>query len=170
MGIQTMEIDTKCDDNYGNGDGLGYGLGDGDGLGYGLGYGYGNGDGLGYGYGLGYGEYTQLLLQMYSDERGARANKDGAVLAFWRSTKDGKAANHSSGDPVESRTIGFVEELPGPLQICTKQALHATDNPSGYKGEKLWIVAMYPPFQHADGDKIGSLKREIICEIPNFYL
>ena len=62
----------------------------------------------------------------------------------------------------------MIEEIPGPLAICTRNALHATFHPPKHKGERLWVVAMYPPFQ-CDEDKLGALKREIICEISNFY-
>jgi hypothetical protein len=41
--------------------------------------------------------------------------------------------------------------------------------PEKWKGERLFIVALYHPVEF-DDDKMGSLKREIIAEIPNFYL
>jgi hypothetical protein len=42
-------------------------------------------------------------------------------------------------------------------------------DPAEWNGERLWVVALYPPFQYEqDGEKYGSLKREIIKEIPNW--
>lgn len=38
------------------------------------------------------------------------------------------------------------------------------------KGERLWVVALYPPVEKVDDDKYASLKREILAEIPNFLL
>jgi len=61
----------------------------------------------------------------------------------------------------------MVEEITGPLEICTKNALHATLDPRKWKGERLFVVALYPPFQNQD-DKWASLKRKIVMEItPN---
>jgi hypothetical protein len=60
-----------------------------------------------------------------------------------------------------------VQEIQGPLQICTGNALHGTINPSKWKGERLWIVALDEPVQEED-DKVASLRREILAEIPNF--
>ena len=128
-------------------------------------------NGSGYGSGYGSGEHKEYMEQVLLSHGGARAPSlvaGGCVLAFWRATKDGRAANHSSTDKGPVRQIGTIEELPGPLQICTKHALHAsTHRPDLHKGERLFIVAMYPPFAY-EGDKIGSLKREILAEIPNF--
>ncbi|MCR4319760.1 MAG: hypothetical protein NUV74_05415 [Candidatus Brocadiaceae bacterium] len=91
--------------------------------------------------------------------------KLGAVLAYWRSTHEGKPANGGSGTIAK---VGLIEEIKGPLEICTAKALHGTLNPPKWKGEKIWIVALYPPFVIQD-DKIGSLKREFIAEC-NFKL
>jgi hypothetical protein len=64
----------------------------------------------------------------------------------------------------------MIEEEKGPLVACQAGALHATMNPSKWKGERLWVVALYPPIETVDEDKFASLKREIIAEIvPNFY-
>jgi hypothetical protein len=64
----------------------------------------------------------------------------------------------------------MIEEESGPLVPCRRGALHATMSPQKWKGERLWVVALYPPVIHVDDDKMASLKREIIAEIiPNFY-
>lgn len=59
--------------------------------------------------------------------------------------------------------LGQVHKIDGPLKLCTRNALHATYKPDEWKGSRIWIVAIHPPFQ-VDGDKLGSLKREIIAE------
>ena len=82
-------------------------------------------------------------------------------MAFWRSHKDGTPANGGKGPP---RKLGQVEEIQGPLEICTKNALHGTLEPKNWKGERWWVVGLHEPVQR-DGDKIGSLKREIIADL-----
>jgi hypothetical protein len=172
---------------YGSGDGYGsgYGYGDGYGDGYGSGYGYGDGYGSGYGYGDGYGsgygsgdgsgdgagsismEYLQAVADGAAGDRAPKIKADGGVLAFWRSDKNGNPSNGGGG---ESRKVGTVEELECTLVPCTKSALHATLTPEKWKGERLWVVALYPPVVNVDESKFASLKREIIAEIvPNFY-
>ena len=155
----------------GSGDGGGFGSGSGYGGygGYGYGYGYGDGDGgyggyggFGDGYGDGYGSGGwEVFLSAYAGTAGEAAVTKGATLAYWRSGADGRPCNGGSGDPVKP---GDVQEIEGPLEICTKHALHGTLNPENWNGERLWVVALYPPVQ-SDGDKLGSLKREILCEI-----
>jgi hypothetical protein len=137
---------------YGHGDGSGYGSGYGSGSGSGYGHGYGHG----YGYGSGDG-YKQLAKQIALQ----RGEKGGAEYAFWFSDADGRACNGGGGDTVKE---GDVQEIAGPLKICTKNALHGTYDPAQWKGERLWLVALYPPIQQ-DGDKIASLKRKIVCEV-----
>ena len=127
--------------------------------GYGDGYGDGSGYGDGDGYGSGDDPYKQALLQMH-----AKPLDDRVKLAFWRAQADGRPANGGSG-PV--RKVGMVEEITGPLQICTKNALHGTLDPQKWKGDRLFVVALYPPIKEQD-DKLASLKREILAEIvPN---
>ena len=43
-------------------------------------------------------------------------------------------------------------------------ALHATWNPEKWKGDRLWIVALYGDIAIGD-DKLGARKREIVAEI-----
>ena len=65
--------------------------------------------------------------------------------------------------------IGMVEEETGPLNPCKAGALHATMNPTKWKGERLWVVALYPPVETVDDDKFASKKREILAEVPNWF-
>ena len=137
------------------------------------GYGYGSGSGYGYGYGDGDGsgsiqkEYLQAVADGAVGDRAPQLRADGAVLAFWRSDKDGKPSNGGEGP---ARHIGMIEEEPGPLKPCQRGALHATMTPEQWKGERLWVVALYPPVETVDENKFASLKREILAEIaPNFY-
>lgn len=102
------------------------------------------------------------MIDHYGGEIGRkRVEEDGAVLAVWKSNKDGTPANGGGGG---ARHAGMVEKIRGPLQLCTKNALHATLNPGKWEGDKWWVVALYPPIAE-ESDKIGSLKREIIAEI-----
>jgi len=161
---------------YGDGDGSGYGFGFGSGYGYGYGDGSGDGygDGYGYGSGSGYGDgsgsdktYLAAVADGAIGSRAEELRKNGAVIAFWRSGPDGKPVNGGSGPP---RTIGMVEEEAGPLLPCQAGALHATMSPSKWKGERLWVVALYPPVEMVDKDKFAAKKREILAEIvPNFF-
>ena len=48
--------------------------------------------------------------------------------------------------------------------LCTPHCLHATLKPSKWKGERLWIVALDGEVV-GDAEKMGALKREIICEV-----
>ena len=144
----------------GDGDGYGYGYGDGDGYGAGD----GDGDGAGHGAGDGDGEYLKALLDCTprSQERAAK----GCMIGFWRSSAAGQPAN--GGSSSKKAEVGLVEEIKGPLEICTPNALHATTEPWRWKGERLWVVAIYPPYIRQE-DKIGGLKREILAEIYNFF-
>jgi hypothetical protein len=82
-------------------------------------------------------------------------------VAFWRSGLDGRASNGGKHkDPV---AIGLREKIDGPLKICTRMALHGTLDPTKWKGDRLWVVALYGEIQRQD-DKLGALEREIIAE------
>ena len=88
----------------------------------------------------------------------------GVYVAFWRSRNDGTPANHSSsGKPVKA-AVGVVHEVPGPLELCSHRALHATRNPGKWKGERWWVVALHEPVQHQE-DKSGALKRTILLDL-----
>ena len=137
----------------------GYGSGDGsgDGSSYGSGDGYGSGYGSGYGDGYGYG-YWKLVFNAY--RRKVKPPKQ-SVTAFWWSTRDGGPAN--GGRSHTKAAVGVTEEVSGPLEICAR-GLHGTTNPSKWKGERLWLVALHKPVQKQE-DKIVSLKRTILCEV-----
>ena len=158
---------------YGDGGGYGHGGGGGYGDGYGDGYGYGDGDGYGHGGGGGYGDgygdgdgggyWVAALDVLVPDARDAiaRVEAAGAIVAFWRAAGDGTPCNGGSGSGV---SVGQVQTTAGPLALCGSGTLHATLHPQGWKGPRLFVVAMYPPFVK-DGSKIGSLKREILAEV-----
>jgi hypothetical protein len=146
----------------GYGDGYGYGDGSGDGSGYGD----GSGDGDGYGYGDGSGwmlkaKASSAKWTKEQQERLAELESAPVVLALWRSDARGCPANGGSGKPVHP---GLVQEIPGPLALCTKQALHATVNPEHWEGPRIWLVALHGEVAWQD-DKCGALKREIVGEI-----
>ena len=126
----------------------------GDGSGSDSGYGDGSGSGSGYGDGEDAENYFRACIQpdTYPPE---------AQIAFWRSMADGRPANGGVG---EARTVGMDETISGPLRICTPNALHATTDPKKHKGERWWLVALYPPIQTQD-DKIGSLRRVILKDL-----
>ena len=166
MGLVLSGYGYGYGDGDGDGSGSGYGYGSGSGYGYGSGYGDGSGDGYGYGDGsgdgYGYAAYSQAVLQHYAGEIGhKRVKEDGAVLAFWKSKKDGTPANGGAGG---ARKVGMIEEVAGPLKLCSNRALHATLDLAQWEGDKIWIVALYPPIAE-ESNKIGSLKREIIAEL-----
>lgn len=157
LGMKT-EIDGFGSGSGGYGFGFGYGYGSGSG--YGNGSSYGDG-GFGCGYGSGYGnggdkektDYLNLILKSH--------NRPNCTMAFWRSDKNGKPANGGGGGP---RSVGMVEDISGPLNICTEGALHGTVDPSKWKGARWWVVALHEPVQRQD-DKIASLKREIVADL-----
>jgi hypothetical protein len=132
----------------------GYGYGSGYGDGYGSGYGSGYGDGYGSGYGDGSGEISAEYMEAIL----APHKTPSATIAFWRSHKDGTPSNGGRGKKAKE---GLVEEIEGPLKICTPNALHGTLRPQDWKGEHWWIVALHEPVQAAD-NKMGSLKRTFI--------
>ena len=158
-------------DGYGYGDGSGYGYGSGDGYGYGSGDGYGDGDGDGYGDGSGdgSGSYWKATIGGFAArwteaqrQRLADLQKLGqATIAFWWSDEAGRACN--GGRSTTTAEPGLVEEIKGPLKVCSARALHATTLPPKWKGRRLWVVALFGEVQ-TDEDKLGALKREIIGE------
>jgi hypothetical protein len=167
-------------DGYGSGSGSGYGDGYGSGSGYGDGYGsgsgsgsgdgYGSGSGYGSGYGYGSKEYWAAAIDQFvarmpqvAAARAADLRATGAKLAYWRSAKDGSPINGGSGSAVKP---GDLQEILGPLELCTHRALHATLLPPKWKGERIWLVALIGEV-HEDESKIGALKREIIADITN---
>ncbi len=137
----------------------GYGSGDGSGSGYGDGY--GSGDGSGY-WSLLFRAAVKTWTREQQDAM-AQAEQNAAAIAFWKSTRAGGSAN--GGAMFEIAAPGLIQEVAGPLKLCSGRALHATLNPSKWKGGRLWVVALYGELAH-DSDKIGALKREILGEVP----
>ena len=84
-----------------------------------------------------------------------------AIIAYWCSDQHGRPANGGSGTIAR---VGLIEEIPGPLAICTKKALHGTHLPHKWMGCRVWMIALHGEVQ-TDGDKFGSLKREFLGEI-----
>ena len=137
--------------------------------------GYGSGDGSGYGYGSGYGsgdgsgceaywseciDACAILWPEDRRERLAALRKQGATIAFWRSSSEGRPCNGGSGEVARP---GLVQEVAGPLRLCEPGTLHATLVPTKWKGERLWVVALFG--EVATGEhKMGALRREIIAE------
>jgi hypothetical protein len=58
----------------------------------------------------------------------------------------------------------MVQKIDGPLEICTRHALHATYIPSKWKGDRVWLVALKGQVVEHE-DKLGALEREIIADI-----
>ena len=159
----TLKYGKLPSDGYGDGDGYGYG--------YGYGDGYGDGDGYGYGYGSGYGlkEATVSFIAMLPDARRAHATellRTGAKIAYWRSGKDAKPSNGGKSEPVD---IGTIQKIDGPLEICTKRALHATYRLDKWKGDRVWLVALKGEIVEQE-DKLGALEREILAELTGGVL
>jgi hypothetical protein len=167
---------------YGAGSGSGYGAASGSGSGYGDGYGYGSASGSGDGYGsgdgsgsgsgsgdgYGSGDYWRATIQGFASkwprvqqDRLARLQREGATIAFWRSTDTGTAANGGRCDPVEP---GVVHHERGPLRNdCGRGQLHATLIPPKWQGDRWWIVALLGEVRGTD-EKYWALQREILGE------
>jgi len=125
-----------------------------------LGDGDGDGDGDGHDYWL---ATIPSLTSSWPPEQRARleaARAEGAVIAFWRSRKDGRPSNGGTGG---ARSVGHVETVPGPLRLCGASALHATEQPQKWEGRKVWVVALFGEVAR-EGDKLGALRREILSE------
>ena len=162
---------------YGDGDGYGDGHGDGHGDGYGDGNGYGDGDGNGYGYGHGYGdgdgygngngngsENSKQYFSIFLEEYRARSNLSDVKIVFWRSHADGTPSN---GGSKTKAYVGLTEEVEGPLQLCSRRALHGTLSPHMWEGERLWVVALHQPVGQ-EANKFGALKRTIIADLGKY--
>jgi hypothetical protein len=157
-------------DGYGDGSGDGYGDGSGDGYGYGYGDGDGDGsgDGYGYGYGDGYGSGLKEAILSFAGMLPKKSQstirnllKAGGKLAYWKSDHAGKPCNGGSSDPVD---VGTVHEITGDVQLCSRQALHATYNLEKWKGDRIWLVLLSGDIKE-DSDKLGARRREIIAEL-----
>ena len=104
----------------------------------------------------------------------------GVALAYWRSNSDLTSANGGDGGRVMTmRAIGQVEVESGyqmdgtPPPLCVSGTLHASMRPQDWRGERLWVVGLYPPVTVGTGDhegKFGSRKRVLLAEVPNFFV
>jgi hypothetical protein len=105
------------------------------------------------------------IKSSWSDSQQARLRElmadENVTIAYWCSDAHGRPANGGKGTTAR---IGLIEEIEGPLQICTKKALHATHSPHIWRGSRVWMVALFGPVQQ-ESDKFGSLKREFLGEI-----
>jgi hypothetical protein len=86
----------------------------------------------------------------------------GATIAYWRSDPNGKPCH--GGRSQEVARAGLLQEIAGPLEICSARALHATLDPMKWDGARLWIVALLGEVQRQE-DKLGALRREIVGEV-----
>ncbi len=118
---------------------------------------YKSGNGYGYGYGYGYGDLPTYITALLE----SADVPNNAIPAIWRSNKYGTPANGGTGG---ARCVGQTEEIKSGLEICTRNALHGTHDPSKWKGERWFIVALHLPVQCQD-DKIASAKRTIIKDL-----
>ena len=126
------------------------------------------GSGDGSGSGSGSVEYWLACLPYFAAKwteaqraRLGELQKLGTKIAFWRSNKEGRACNGGkSAKPVEP---GTVEKIAGPLEICSRRALHATALPPKWEGERVWVVALFGEIQQQD-DKFCALHREVLGE------
>src|SRR5436190_2200920 len=122
-------------------------------------------NGYGYGSGSGYGYWQAIFETKFVYHRRVQEllkSEPEVSFAYWRSNRRGLPSNGGSSD--EPARPGLVQEIAGPLKICTARALHGTLNPEKWKGERLWLVALIGECQHSE-DKRGALRREIIEEV-----
>ena len=162
-------------DGYGDGSGYGDGYGYGDGDGSGAGYGSGAGHGAGYGsYGSGYGDGDGYWLSVFQStvsrwsesqrERLEELRTKAAAIAFWKSDKYGRPSNGGDASKTQNAAPGVIHKTEGPLALCNSGTLHATVNPDKWRGDRLWVVALFGEVKQ-DEDKLGALEREIIGEV-----
>jgi len=151
-------------DGYGSGSGSGYGDGSGDGYGSGSGYGDGYGSGSGSGYGLYWLACLPSLTEDWSPQQLGRLlelQTLGATIAYWCSDSQGRPCNGGRGNPVAP---GHIDTERGPLALCERGTLHATQIPPKWKGDRLWVVALIGDVV-GDAEKLGGLIREAIGEV-----
>jgi len=70
----------------------------------------------------------------------------------------------NGGKSTDVARPGLVQTTKGKFELCQAGALHATLNPGKWKGDRLWVVALFGEVKISD-DKIGAQKREILGEI-----
>jgi hypothetical protein len=64
----------------------------------------------------------------------------------------------------EAARSGLLQEVAGPLRLCSANALHATLTPQSWSGERWWVVALLGPVEKQK-DKMGALRRLIVEEL-----
>ena len=133
---------------------IGYGDGDG--------YGDGSGSGSGSGYGDGSGSGSSKYYEQIFAESVASVPEGATAVVMWKSDANGQPSNN--GKPMEPAAPGVVHTSPGPLNLCQSGTLHATMNPEKWKGDRLWVVALFGEVAW-ENDKCGALKREILFEV-----
>ena len=149
-------------DGYGDGSGSGSGSGDSSGDSSGDGSGDSSGDGYGYGYWM---SVFQSTIVKWTEKQRSRLEaiwNSSSAIAFWKSDKKGLPCNN--GTELEPAAPGITHNSYGPLNLCNMGTLHATMNPDKWKGERLWVVALFGNVKRED-DKFGALEREIMGEI-----
>jgi hypothetical protein len=95
-----------------------------------------------------------------------RLMRGGAKIAYLCVDAFDRPANHEM-DPEKHRawTVrpGLVQEVEGPLELCSARALHATLVPHRWRGSRVWLVGLVGEVREDTNDqKLGALRREII--------
>ena len=95
-----------------------------------------------------------------------RLMREGATIAYLCVDAFDRPANHEM-DPEKHRawTVrpGLVQEVEGPLELCSARALHATLVPHRWRGSRVWLVGLVGEVREDTNDqKLGALRREII--------
>ena len=91
--------------------------------------------------------------------------KGDVWIGYWNSDSWGRPCN--GGSQESSVYPGQIQDLSqngSNFEICQPGCFHATEAPHKWKGNRVWMVALYAPFQTRE-DKRASQKREIIGEI-----
>lgn len=108
--------------------------------------------------------YADHFAEAQKERYNQLKNDDGVRLAYWRSDKEGLPCNGGIRDAaIAALRMTQIEEIEGPLVLCTKAALHATLRPPLFNGSRLWIVALHGEVI-GDDEKFGALRREIVGE------
>ena len=97
-----------------------------------------------------------------------RMQKAGAVFAYYLTDSYGRPSNCNIDNLLDRKkwTVkpGIVQKVNGPLEECSKNALHATLEPHKWIGNRVWVVAFLGEVKRLD-NKIAGLHREIIGEV-----
>jgi hypothetical protein len=93
-----------------------------------------------------------------------RLIRQGAEIAYVVTDRHGRPSNGGPSTREWQVRPGLVQHVVGPLTICTPKALHGTLEPHRWRGERVWVAGFVGPIDR-EGDKIGSLHREIVGEV-----